>query len=199
LNAFDVVFRHSKLSKLIDNTDGSILSNQTTVRMVRSVVPNLNESSKYTVKFNNRLHYPLEAIASYTRPISHPTGVEVFDSTGFTISGNSNTMYLEDTGNGYVRMYYLTGGTTRTYVDTNVGTINYATGEIIIENLNITGTENSDGTIDFITKPDSNDVVAVRDQIVQIDLANTFITGASDTITSGGSSAGTNYTTSSSY
>jgi hypothetical protein len=167
--------------------------------MVRSIVPTLNAATKYTIKFNNRLHYPLEAIASYTRPISHPTGVEVLDSTGFTIAGNVNTMYLEDTGNGYIRMYYLTGGTTRTYVDTNVGTVSYANGEVVLENLNITGTSNSDGTIDFITKPHSNDVVGVRDQLVNIDLTNTTISGASDTITSGGSSAGTNYTTSSSY
>jgi hypothetical protein len=199
LGKFDGIFRFSKLSKLIDDADASILSNITTVRMVRSITPTLNAATKYVIKFNNGLFYPLTAFATYSRPISHPTGVEVIQSSGFKIAGNDNMMYLEDTGNGFIRMYYLTGGTTKTYVDTNVGTVSYATGEVILTSINIVSTENSDGTIDLITKSDSNDIVAVRDQLVQIDLSNTTISGALDTITSGGSSAGTNYTTKTSY
>jgi hypothetical protein len=199
LDKFDVVFRHSKLTRLIDATDPSILSNITTVRMVNSFIPDLDETSKYTIKFNNKLHYPLESYISTSRPISHPTGVEVLDSTGFTISGYDDTMYLEDSGNGFIRMYFLTGGTTKTYVSNNVGTVNYETGEVVLESLTITGTSNSDGTIDIITKPESNDVVSVRNQLVEIDLQNTIVEGVNDTITSGGSSAGTNYSTSTSY
>lgn len=199
LDKFDVVFRHSKLTRLIDATDPSILSNITTVRMVNSFTPTLNESTKYVIQFNNKLHYPLENYISIARPISHPTGVEVLDSTGFTIQGYSDTMFLEDSGNGYIRMYYLTGGTTKTYVSNNVGTVSYQTGLVTIESLNVTGTSNSDGTIDIVTKPESNDVVSVRNQLVEIDLANTTVEGLSDTITSGGSSAGTNYSTSTSY
>ena len=199
LDKFDVVFRHSKLTRLIDATDPSILSNITTVRMVNSFTPTLNESTKYVIQFNNKLHYPLENYISTARPISHPTGVEVLDSTGFTIQGYSDTMFLEDSGNGYIRMYYLTGGTTKTYVSNNVGTVSYQTGLVTIESLNVTGTSNSDGTIDIVTKPESNDVVSVRNQLVEIDLANTTVEGLSDTITSGGSSAGTNYSTSTSY
>jgi hypothetical protein len=199
LDKFDVVFRHSKLTRLIDATDPSILSNITTVRMVNSFIPDLDETSKYTIKFNNKLHYPLESYISTSRPISHPTGVEVLDSTGFTISGYDDTMFLEDSGNGFIRMYFLTGGTTKTYVSNNVGTVNYETGEVVLESLTITGTSNSDGTIDIITKPESNDVVSVRNQLVEIDLQNTIVEGVNDTITSGGSSAGTNYSTSTSY
>ena len=188
LESFDVVFRHSKLSKLIDATDSSILSNQTTVRMVRSMPATLNSATKYIVRFNNAIHHP------------HAGHQPELSSTGFTLVGDTtNTYFLDDNGNGEVRTYYLTGGTVKTYSDTSVGTINYLTGEIIIESLNISGTSNSNGTIDLIIKPSSNDVVAVRDQILEIDLANTNVTGAVDTITSGGSSAGTNYTTSSSY
>jgi hypothetical protein len=108
-------------------------------------------------------------------------------------------MYAEDTGNGFMRMYYYVGGTTKNYVDNNIGTVDYETGEIVITSMNVVSTENADGTVDLITKPDSNDIVAVRNQLIEIDLANTTVTGLNDTITSGGSSAGTNYTTSSSY
>ena len=95
LDKFDVVFRHSKLTRLIDATDSAILSNITTFRMVNSSTPDLNETSKYTIKFNNALHYPLSEVISTSRPISHPTGVEVLTTSGFTISGDTTNTYYE--------------------------------------------------------------------------------------------------------
>ena len=47
--------------------------------------------------------------------------------------------------------------------------------------------------------PNSNDIVPVRNQLLEIDNATLRVTGESDTIESGGSSAGTGYTTSSAY
>ena len=47
--------------------------------------------------------------------------------------------------------------------------------------------------------PASNDVVPVRNQILQIDTTNLSVTGVADTIASGGGDAGVNYTTTSSY
>jgi hypothetical protein len=199
LGKFDVVFRYSKLARLIDSTDSSILSSMTTVRMINNITPNLNVDSEYVVDFNNEIHYPLQAMISYPRPLSHPGGVEVVTSSGFTVAGNSNTMYFEDSGNGYLRMFYFTGGTTKTYVDNNIGTVDYLTGRVIISGIRITGTSNTDGTISITAKPESNDVVSVRNQLLEIDLTALDVTGVNDTITSGGSSAGTNYSTSTSY
>ena len=47
--------------------------------------------------------------------------------------------------------------------------------------------------------PNSNDIVPVRNQVLQIDTANSTVTGEVDAIESGSSQAGTSYTTSSSY
>ena len=191
LEKFDGIFRFSKVSKLIDDTDPSILSNITTVKIQKSFTATLNTATKYVIDFTNALYHPH---AGHNAMMG---GITV--SSGFTIVGNSNTMYLNDDGNGILRMYYLVGGTTRTYVDENVGTIDYNTGVVTLNSLNVASTVNSNNTIDIILLPKSNDVVAVRNQLLEIDLANTTITGEVDTITSGGSSAGTNYTTSSSY
>ena len=191
LEKFDGIFRFSKVSKLIDDTDPSILSNITTVKIQKSFTATLNTATKYVIDFTNALYHP------HAGHNSAMGGITV--SSGFTIVGNSNTMYLNDDGNGILRMYYLVGGTTRTYVDENVGTIDYNTGVVTLNSLNVASTVNSNNTIDIILLPKSNDVVAVRNQLLEIDLANTTITGEVDTITSGGSSAGTNYTTSSSY
>lgn len=198
LSRFDGIFRYSKLSRLIDNADPSILSNITTVRMRKSLTPVLNTVETYTLKFNNAFFYPLAEVLSVARPITHPGGVQVVTSSGFTVNGSTEVFYLEDNGAGYLSRFYLTGGTTKTYVDQTAGTINYTTGKITLDAITITGTANSDGTITFTAKPESNDVVPVRNQLVEIDFVNSTFTASVDTITSGGSNAGTGYTTASS-
>ena len=116
-----------------------------------------------------------------------------------TVGGGDGDLVLDDDGAGSLRLYYLVGGTTRTYLDNKIGTIDYTTGKLTIPSLTVTGTSNSNGTIDITVQPQSNDVVPVRNQLLEIDIANTKVTAEVDTIESGGSSAGTGYTTSSSY
>ena len=191
LGQFDGVFRFSKLSRLIDAADSSILSNITTLRIEKTFTPTLNASNQYVLNFANAFFHPHAGHNSMMGGIT--------SSTGFTISGNTNTLFLDDDGNGNIRTYYLVGGTTRTYLDSTAGTIDYTNGKITLTSLNITGTSNSNGTIDVIVQPNSNDIVPVRNQLIEIDFTNTTITAQVDTIESGGSSAGTGYTTASSY
>jgi hypothetical protein len=106
--------------------------------------------------------------------------------------------HLDDDGSGNLRIYYLTSGSTRTYQTTSVGTINYSVGTLTISSLSIVSSANSSGIIITVV-PNSNDIVPVRNQLIEIDLANTSVIGANDIIESGGSSAGTGYTTTSSY
>ena len=185
LQNFDVVFRHSKLSRLIDATDTSILSNSTRITLNKVLTPTLNTVTQYIIDFNNPLYNP------HTGHNSAMGGIT--SSTGFTISTNTNTLFLDDDGNGNIRTYYLVGGTTRTYVDETAGTIDYASGKIVLTDLNITSVSGSGISIDIL--PASNDVVAVRNQVLEIDMLNTSVKGAVDIIVSGGSSAGTGYTT----
>ena len=53
--------------------------------------------------------------------------------------------------------------------------------------------------IELTVVPSSNDVVPVRDQILEIDTANSSITVGADTFVGGSADAGVGYTTSSSY
>ena len=64
---------------------------------------------------------------------------------------------------------------------------------------NIIGTSNTDGTIHFTVKPNSNDSVAFRSNLLDINSSLIEVTGATDTIASGDTSAGVGYTSSSSY
>ena len=195
LQKFDGLFRHSVVTGLIDDTDESILSNITTVNLSQFVTPTLNVNTKYTLEFNNAIYNPHSGHAKAEGG--------VLSSTGFKISGSANEMFLNDDGNGIVRMYYFSDGTTLTYQDETAGTINYATGEIELTALNITSISNVDGAastkIRLVVTPSSSDVVAVRNQILQIDFVNSTVASNEDTIAGGGASAGVGYSTTTSY
>ena len=190
LRDFEGIFRHSKITSLIDNSDPSITSNITTIKMSKRFTPRLNTTAQYILKFSNALYHPHN---------DHNAGAGgVIASSGFNISGQTNTVYIDDDGSGNVRLFYLIGGQTRSYIDNTFGTVNYTTGEIVIPSANITAISNVDNaastTIRVSAVPNSNDIVPVRNQIIEIDLGNTAITGQVDTIISG-SSTGANYTT----
>ena len=187
LQKFDSVFRHSNFVKDIDETDTSILSSTATLKLKRVVTPTLNAITKYTVSFNNAVYHPAMNWSQ-----------TVVESTGFYLSGNTNEQFIDDDGNGNLRTFYLLGGTTKTITNAQAGTINYNTGEVVMTSFNITSASNADGTIDVTVKPDSNDVIPVRQQIIEIDTVATTVTAEVDEFATGSATAGVGYSTSSS-
>ena len=194
LQKFEGLFRYSQLVQDIDDTDTSILSNITTLKIRKDFTPTISSAVTYQVYFRNALYNPHSG---------HNTDMGgILESSGFKISGNDNEMFLNDDGAGNVRMYYLVSGV-KTYQNNTQGTINYATGQVTITSLNIASISNIRGSastvIELTVNPSSNDVIPVRDQILEIDVANSNVTVESDSFASGTSDGGTTYTTSSSY
>ena len=187
LQKFDSVFRHSNLLKSIDDTDTSILSSTATMKLKRIVTPTLNAVTKYTVEFNNTAYHPAISWAQ-----------TVVESTGFYLSGNTNEQFIDDDGSGNIRTFYLLGGTTKTITNATAGTINYTIGVVVMTSFNITSTSNTNSTIDVTIKPDSNDVIPVRQQVIEIDTVNSTVTAEIDEFAAGTATAGVGYTTSSS-
>jgi len=196
LENFTGMFRYSTVGKTIDGADSSILSNITKVKMYKYITPTLSSGLKYTLSFNNAFYNPHSE--------HNKSAGGIVSSTGFKINNDSSTNehFLDDDGAGNIRVYYLSG-TTRIYTDSTFGTINYTTGEIILTSANITSISNVDGAastqIRVTTTPSSNDIIPVRNQVLEIDTTNSTITGSVDEIESGSSQAGTTYTTTSSY
>jgi hypothetical protein len=195
LEDFAGMFRYSQVLQDINEADTSILSNITTLKMYKYITPTLSSALKYTLDFNNALYNPHSGHNS--------TGGGIISSTGFKIDGDTtNEHFLDDDGAGVVRVYYLNGAT-RVYTDSTYGTVDYATGEVILTSANITSISDVDGAastqIRVFVIPSSNDIVPVRNQVLSIDTSNSTITGEVDGIVSGSSQAGTSYTTTSSY
>ena len=196
LENFTGMYRHSALSTLIDSTDSSILSNVTTVRMYKYITPTLNEGLKYTLSFNNAFYNPHSGHNSSAGGIVSSTGFKINDDLSL------NEHFLDDDGAGNLRVYYLSG-ITRIYTSSAYGTVNYTTGQIVLTSAHITSISNVDGVastqVRIFATPNSNDIVPVRNQILEIDTTNSTVSGDVDTIESGSSQAGTSYTTTSSY
>ena len=195
LGQFEGVFRHSKVTGLIDDTDNSITGNITNITMAHDLKPTLSTSTAYTIRFNNKIYNPHSGHNS--------TGGGVIASTGFKISGDTtNVMFFDDNGSGVLRLYYLVAGV-RVYEDVTAGTVDYTTGSIIINSINITTISNVDGASSSIIRvtatPDSKDIVPLRNQLLEIDFVNSTVTGEIDTVSTGDSAAGSTYSTTSNY
>ncbi len=194
LQKFDSVYRHSKLTGIIDNVDTSILSNITTIKIRKNFTPTLSSSTKYDIYFRNSLFNPHSG--------HNAMAGGILTSTGFKVTGSDLEQFLDDDGNGNVRRYYLSSGI-RTYANDTQGTIDYTTGQITLNSLNVASISNIRGAtstvVELTVTPNSNDVVPVRDQIVEIDIANSTINVIADTFVGGSADAGVGYTTTSSY
>ena len=195
LQSFDNMFRHSKVIGLIDDTDESILSNVTTVQLRKSFTPTIGSSQKYSVAFSNALYNPHSG--------HNTSSGGILSSTGFKIDGNTtDVFYLDDDGNGNVRRYKM-DGSARSYANATQGTIDYSSGLVEINSLNVSNIENIRGAastvIEITVKPNSNDIVPIRNQVLEIDVANSSVTVEADTLVGGSANAGIGYTTTTSY
>lgn len=183
LQKFDGVFRYSKLSKLIDETDPSIVNNITTLLLRRKLQPRYNVSAQYLLNMINPI---------YKSGVSEDAIV----STGFYIAGSPEIHYLNDDGVQYMRLFKYGQNATKIYVDDQIGTIDYTKGIIDIRNLNITGLADVDFEISIA--PQSNDVVSALTQIAEIAVDHLTVNAIADKTASGDLRGGYNYTFSSS-
>ena len=196
LENFTGMFRHSVLIGLIDATDTAILSNVTIVKLYKFITPTLNEGLKYTLNFNNAFYNPHSGHNASAGGIISSTGFKINDDLSL------NEHFLDDDGAGNLRVYYL-NGTVRVYTSSSYGTVDYTTGKVVLTSAHITSISNVDGAastrVRIFTLPNSNDIVPVRNQVLEIDVSNSSISADIDEIESGSSQAGTSYVTTSSY
>jgi len=193
LNKFGARFKYSKFLNIIDESHESITSNITNIIIRRDLRASLNSFAEYEICFGNRFH------------IKNPNGYNI-KSSGFKISGISDTVYMTDIPNsnlqtGIINIFKLNSPTQPQIIKRNVGTIDYIKGEIKLFPINIISTQINKGTpiIEVSTSPYSNDVIGLQDLYLQLDINNTSINMVSDSIESGADVSGTNYSVSSSY
>ena len=190
LSKFTDIFRFSEVMGLIDDTDDSITSNSTTITLQKLVTPNSSQSVSYTANFSNAFLHP------YTGYNSSAGGV--VSSTAFYILGNTNKMYLDDDGSGNLRIYYLVAGV-RTYISSASGSVDYTKGIVFINPIIISSLGDVTAkSLKISVIPNSNDIIPVRNQLLEIDTKSSIVSTVVDSSTTSNTTANISATSSSS-
>ena len=186
LNKFGGRFKYSKVLQIIDNTDISITSNITKVRIRRDLKALINQFSQYELCFGNKFH-------------SNSNGYNI-KSTGFKISTETEMLYLTDTPNSdglsgiisVVKKNPTSKGKIEIVVQ-SAGTVDYVKGEIKLGTINIISTEMENDIIEIQAYPESNDILGLRDLYLNFDISKSSINMLRDVIASGDEISGTTF------
>ena len=193
LNKYGARFKYSKFLKVIDQSHESITSNITTVEMRRDLRLAIDQFAEYAIDFGNEFH------------ISSMDGFNI-RSTAFRVLDIGRPVYLYDLPNtdrntGSLGLFSLDspGSTTPLIERSNVGVVNYKTGRITLNPINIVSgkTKDAQQIMEISVVPHSNDVIGLQDLYLQLDTSNVEM--VVDEIASGADPSGSTYTVTSSY
>ena len=194
LNKFGGRFKYSKIQQIIDNTDVAITSNITKIKIRRDLKALINQAVQYELCFGNRLHI-------------NPLGSNI-KSTGFTISGQSGTIYITDTPNknvdgtldgsnkGVLALFKYDQSGNVQIISKSAGSVDYSKGEIILglpEYIIITSTEKGSDIIEIQAYPESNDIIGLKDLYIYFDVTKSSINMVKDVIASGDNISGVTF------
>lgn len=188
INNFGGRFKFSKVNALIDSTDKSITSNITKVIMRRDLNPEIDNFATYEICFGNSI---------YVRDSGYS-----IKSSGFTIDGLEGTIYMADTPTSKIKgriFFFKLEKNEPILVKNNAGTVDYVTGDLLLDVVKISGSALSSGFIQVQAIPQSNDIIGLRDLYLQVDIQNSVVNTIEDVISSGENASATQFVSTSSY
>ena len=192
LNRYGARFKYSKFLKVIDQSHESVTSNITTVEMRRDLRLAVSETAEYAIDFGNQFH------------IKSMNGFNI-RSSAFRVLNINTDVYLFDVPNsdqktGQIGLFSLNAGTSTPVIQRrNIGVINYATGRITLDPINIVSGKTKDNVqiLEISVAPESNDIIGLQDLYLQLD--SSTVDMVVDAISSGSDPSGSNYTITTSY
>jgi len=195
MNKYGARFKYSKFLNIIDQSNEAITSNITTVYIRRDIRAVLNAFAEYQIGFGNEFH--IKSMSGYN-----------IKSSAFKVAGVMDDVYISDLPNtnkltGSLFLFSLPSVESQspTIIRRNIGTIDYKSGVITINPINVQSGMIKDGQtiIEISACPLSNDVIGLQDLYLQLDISNSLFETVVDEIASGLDPSGSNYITSSSY
>jgi len=181
LKSFGGVFRNSNLTSDIDGTNIAIVSNITRVSMHKLFTPVLGEERYYEFNFNQ----PLAQLHASTNYMT---------STEFTY--NNEICVLKDYFNEEEAKHIIQIiNHNNKILNHTVGYVDVLTGKITLEGFNLDTVVGLTDELKIITKPASNDISPMRNELLVISYNTAKILGEVDTMVIGGTTAGIDYTT----
>lgn len=161
---FNGKFRYSKFVGVIDDSDRSITSNNTTIKIRKDFYPQINSSFYYELCYQNAFDNTCDDDV-------------IVQSTGFKVSEYPlYTVYMEDRFGKMVlyREDSITGE--KIVLNDSVGTVDYTKGEIKLYDLTIIQGSFFDNRIEVRSIPLNNDINAVREVFLDVDVPKSLFT-----------------------
>ena len=195
MNRYGARFKYSKFLKIVDDSHEAVTSNITTVKMRRDLRVVTNSFAEYSIGFGNEFY--IKSMDGYN-----------IKSSGFTVAGINDVVYLGDvpdtnrvTGTIFLFTVPNIGSQSPTIIRRNAGTINYVSGIVTLNPINVLTAKDKDGIpiIEIEASPLSNDVVGLQDLYLQLDIGGSNFQMVVDEISSGLDPSASNYIVSSSY
>jgi len=166
LNGFNKTLRYSRLVAAIDNSQTSIISNDTDVRATKTIVPRTGTIASYNIEFGISLEDNISTLSQ-----SHDsTEITVISSSRFIFNGIE--CFFEDNGDGIMRIMTLIGN--KHVLIRDIGTVDYERGFIQIENFSPQALLNN--RIDIFARTTDNDIRCERRTILRIRPEDIIIT-----------------------
>lgn len=154
LNGFDSDYSHSKLLSQIDSVDRSIVGNTTKIMLKKRIYPSFNTPTRYELKYHN----PLDKGDS-------ANGQSSILSKPFFYRGMQT--FIGDDGKGGLYLYRYVGGQ-RKIVQTGIGSVNYETGLVVLDSLEINEIPGED-YLEIFASPATTDIITPRESILILD------------------------------
>lgn len=162
---FGKIFRFSKLTESINECDKSVLGNETSILLKKTVVPLLNENFTATIEFNNAFQRD-----DYNVSRAKTNAFTVYSSQ---VTYNSKTAFFGEDGAGKLIIFERTN-TGRNILVPKAGIVNYETGMITIDNV-VINDYIGDGII-FYAIPRNQDIYSFKNTVIKISDVNNNIT-----------------------
>lgn len=165
--------RYSKLISQIDSVDASIVSNDTNLKIAKRWSPTTGSSNTITFSFDNELYHE---ITLYQLPNNHEHALETTQFTYAHTDGVNYPSYIGDDGLGNLKvitLQSLNGSTIRTVLNSDAGSVNYYTGEVVIK---CSVFSYSGSYISIYGKPQNKDIHSIKNKFLLIESADVLVT-----------------------
>ena len=160
LEKFNSYFKYSKFVGAVDNADRAIENSTVRVRLAQRLEMTPNVLRAYQANFSNPLNYTfIGDIGSIT-------------SNTFEYQG-TDTCFISDDGNGVLGVYRNFLGERRV-IQTNMGSVDYETGQVSISQFAPSGAD--DKLLELIVFPRNQDIYVVRNQILLVENTDILLT-----------------------
>jgi len=159
LNNFSKTLRYSRFINDIDDSDSSILSNETEISLIKYVFPKLNVAQNISIDFK----IPLLSNMSKTSDEHLATDNHGVYTSSFTYEGQAGCI-IEDDGDGTLNISVPVGASHRKLK--SVGIVDYDRGQLNIDTLNISNLSGS--VLKVYVVPRNKDISSNQNTILNI-------------------------------